>query len=41
VLGFLAILVMYVGIRLYQGAYAFETGLDSTMPMFQTWYNML
>lgn len=42
VLGLLAILVMYVGIRLYQGAYSFETGLDSTMPMFKTyWYNML
>jgi methane/ammonia monooxygenase subunit C len=41
-LGFLGILALYISVRLYQGAYAFETGLDSTMPVFETyWYNML
>lgn len=37
----LAILVLYVGISLYQMAYGESTGLDSTDPLFQTYWMRL
>jgi methane/ammonia monooxygenase subunit C len=36
-----AIAAMYTGIRLYQGAFALETGLDSTMPIFDVYWRRL
>lgn len=40
-LALLAICAMYVGIRLYQGAFAMDTGLDSTMPIFDVYWRRL
>jgi methane/ammonia monooxygenase subunit C len=36
-----AIAAMYMGIRIYQGAFALETGLDSTMPVFDVYWRRL
>lgn len=35
------LLVMFVGLRLYQQAFAFEYGLDSTSPEFETYWKTL
>ena len=40
-LALFAVCAMYVGIRLYQGAYAMDTGLDSTMPIFDVYWRRL
>lgn len=39
--GFAAIAVIYIGLRLYQGAYAVSTGLDSTLPEYDTYWMRL
>lgn len=39
--GLFAIAFMYVCIRVYQGAFALETGLDSTMPIFDVYWRRL
>lgn len=40
--GFFILLLLYSCIRVYQQLYSFSTGLDSTLPIFATyWYNML
>jgi methane/ammonia monooxygenase subunit C len=40
--GFVIMLAVYSGIRIYQQLFSFSTGLDSTVPIFATyWYNML
>ena len=39
--GLFAIAFMYVSIRVYQGAFALETGLDSTMPIFDVYWRRL
>ncbi len=37
----LAITLMYACIRIYQGAFALETGLDATMPVFDVYWRRL
>jgi methane/ammonia monooxygenase subunit C len=39
--GMLVMLSVYVGIRLYQQAYGFSTGLDATMPEFEIYWKRL
>ncbi|TAN50027.1 MAG: methane monooxygenase/ammonia monooxygenase subunit C [Methylococcaceae bacterium] len=39
--GFAVITVIYVGLRLYQGAYAVATGLDSTLPEYDAYWMRL
>ncbi len=40
-LTFVGLTVVYIGLRLYQGAYGVLTGLDSTEPAFQTYWMRL
>lgn len=39
--GFALIIIMYIGLRVYQGIYAVSTGLDSTEPAFEIYWMRL
>ena len=39
--GFAVLTTIYIGLRLYQGAYAVATGLDSTLPEYEVYWMRL